>query len=122
MVSKKICFGILVIALIFVLMVGCENDSANDNGNSGGDGSSALSGTYTENVWGTTITFSGSNFTMKAFGSEVVKGTYTVSGSTLNLHATWVHPEIDDGNRDEVWQIIDANTIKDIGTGEIYRK
>jgi len=80
-----------------------------------------LSGTY-YNIAGDTayITFSGSNWSGGALGTEIARGTYTVNGTTITATVTWASF----GNKPGdiiIITIINDTTIRD-DEGITYRK
>lgn len=92
--------GIITIAAVIGFnLAGCDDgsDSSNSgnnntgNNNTGGNNSSVLSGTYTGQggYEGMTCTFSGSNYTINAYGSEYERGSYSITGSTVRFAPTW---------------------------------
>ena len=86
-------FGIIALAaLIGFSMTACDND----DGDSG-----PLSGTYTLEGGGASISFSGNNFTFSMEGNSF-SGSYSVSGSTITFTAE---------GQSMTGTIIDGNTI-----------
>jgi hypothetical protein len=101
----KLMGVIAVIAVIGFSMAACNDggDGGGNNNNNNTDGSGSLSGSYNHESGSMTITFSGSNWSVTGLVAD--SGTYTVSGTTLNI----THK---DGTK-ETWTIVDATHLKD---------
>jgi hypothetical protein len=119
---------IALVAVIGFSMIACNNGSTGggktNTGNENPSGNnSTISGTYiTEGGLGA-ITFTGSNFSMKGFGVEASRGTFTVSGNTITLTITWANLTVSKSDVGDIviLTIINANTLKD-NDGHIWTK
>jgi hypothetical protein len=125
----KILGIIALVAVIGFSMIACNNGSTGGGGktNTGNENpsgnNSTISGTYITQGGLGAITFTGSNFSMKVFGMEAARGTFTVSGNTITCKITWSSPELGSNKPGdtEILTIIDANTLKD-EEGNVYTK
>jgi hypothetical protein len=92
MANKKIWLGILVMMLIFgMAVVGCDDDSTSSSGGSL-DGTTWAEMDMLGNPTDITITFSGSNYTLKKDGATISSGTYTLSSDGRDLKFTETSP------------------------------
>ena len=137
--KKSIFVAMLTLVLVLGLaFVSCDNGGGNDGGDNtpggstpggntpGGEnpGSSvpSIQGMYIADNGFSYIAFTGSNFTVYAFGMPFLSGTFTISGSTLRLAITFA-ADFSQHNAGDVvnMTIINANTIYDADEG-YYRK
>jgi hypothetical protein len=93
---QRIASIIAIVAIIGFSVVACsDNSGGNNGGNTGGNTGGAgtqLSGTYygEGSAEGASITFSSSNWTFTFLGADVMRGTYKVNGSNVEMILTWV--------------------------------
>jgi hypothetical protein len=134
--KKSIFVAMLTLVLVFGLaFVSCDNGGGSNNdggddtpgGNTpGGEnpGSSvpSIQGMYIADNGFSYITFTGSNFTVYAFGMPFLSGTFTISGSTLRLAITFA-ADFSQHNAGDVvnMTIINANTIYDADEGYLRK-
>jgi predicted small secreted protein len=113
-------FGIVaLVALIGFSMAACDNDGG------GGGGGIRISGTTWTTYGGLgEISFTASNFTMKAFGMMAASGTYRIEGENIIITYTAIGPGAGDDDvvgRILYFEIIDDNTLRhEERPGDIY--
>ena len=112
---KKFSVSLAILALALVVVatalafVGCKNE-ADD---------SPLNGRWLD-AYGTEFTFSGSNFSRKYNGVDIVKGTYKDTGSSLELTITDLYLDAESAAQAGTtagWKTISwyAETLKQMG-------
>jgi hypothetical protein len=83
MKNRLLVLGMLVMVLAFgMTVVGC------DDGSKGGGNDGSLNGTWDNPSVLQSIVISGSDFTLKAYGENSIKGTISYNGSTMTLKST----------------------------------
>ena len=115
------------ITMFVILLVSSYTACSSGEGTTsplGDGGNGVLSGTYEADY--SSITFSGSNWTMNTIFGDFGGGTYTVNGTTLTLTlvrvtavATSLGAKVGDV---DVWTIINNTTLRDNDMNELYIK
>ena len=84
----RVFFVLLAMVLAFGLTFASCNTGSNDGDTSSGNGNTNIVGRWVGSgeLYGSSITFNSDNTcTFSAFGTVILRGTYSVSGKTVNI-------------------------------------